>query len=146
MSIIKRNSIFIASVCICLFFSGCRTEKNAIKSGKWNIESIYGKPIGPDNQNELYIEFDTEKGLIGGYDGCNSFGGSFIISKRGEIGVKDIITTARYCPETEGEQLGKILNVIKGYKIKRANGKLYLILTDKDGKACLELYESTTNE
>lgn len=139
----KKSPIFIAVLCLSLL--ACSTQRSAVKSGKWSIESIYGKAEASANQG--YIEIDTDMGMIGGYDGCNSFGGSFSVSKGGEINIKDVISTARYCPEMEGKKsISETLNYVSGYKTKKSDGKQYLILTDKDGKECITLYKATNAE
>ncbi len=143
----KKYCIYVAVLCSCSLFLGCNSSKHAIKSGKWEIESVYGEGITPENRNRSYIEIDEEKGMIGGYDGCNSFGGSFTINKQGKISVDNVITTTRYCPESEEKMsLSKALGAVADCRTKNDNGKQYLILTDNEGKECITLYKTINAE
>ena len=143
----KKYCIYVAVLCSCVLIFGCNSSKNIVKSGKWDVESIYGEVVNSGDTNRSYIEIDTEKGMIGGYDGCNSFGGRFTKTKQGKISVVDVITTARYCPESEGKpSLSKAIGAVADCRTKNDNGKQYLILTDNEGKECITLYKTINAE
>lgn len=140
----RSYNIVLALFTIVVGTTACGTNKSAVMSGKWNVESIYGETIAPGTSSTVYVDIDTEQGRIGGYDGCNSIGGTLVKEKHGrEISVSDVISTARYCPEMEGrESLGKALGMAASYMVENRNGKQYLVFKDKDGKTCLKLYKT----
>lgn len=43
--------------------------------GKWTVRYVGGKELDPAVKPE--IAFDTAKGTVGGFDGCNRFNGTF---------------------------------------------------------------------
>lgn len=139
----RLNMCAAAILAACAALAGCSTCKNTAMTGRWDIESVYGTVIEKNTQNPCYLEIDTEAGRIGGYDGCNSIGGSFIKGKRGKISVKGMMSTARYCPDQGGcEMLGKAAGSAVSCKSKTEGGKQYLIFKDNSGKVCLKLYKN----
>ena len=94
---------------------------------KWFLTTIYR-----DNgytqllTYNAFINFDSEKGSVGGNGSCNSFGSKIILDGN-TISFKNMFSTKMYCSDeqsTENEFLNKLQKVTR-YEIKGKNLLLY---------------------
>ena len=56
-----------------LLLSSCKTARDMVSEndicGEWNVVEIQGEPVRA--QSNPFIGFDTKKGRVYGYSGCN---------------------------------------------------------------------------
>ena len=98
--------------------------------GEWNVVEIQGEPVRA--QSNPFIGFDTKKGRVYGYSGCNSITGSLDLSRDNKIELGHMASTLMACPDMELE--GKLIEVLSTVKnVKRAGkNKIALYASDKE--------------
>ena len=64
-------------------------------SGTYRLLSVNGKPA--DASRAVRLTF--KPGQIGGFDGCNSFGGEALLDKVGRLTAGNLVSTLRACPD-----------------------------------------------
>jgi heat shock protein HslJ len=99
--------------------------------GEWNLVSVY--PDTTDLKKGIidkwpYLSIDTAKKTIGGYSGCNSFGGGFTLTKD-KISVGDVMATQRGCIGSVEPVLFKYLPRITRFTASKDSLKLYAMDT-----------------
>lgn len=105
--------------------------KNALL-GEWNNTRINGKEINTESIPTLV--FDLEKMMVGGKDGCNSYGAELRNFTETDLLLSQISSTKMMCPDMEiPDQFLNAFTTVVTYKIEGEE----LILFDKDGKEVL---------
>lgn len=118
---------------ICLATSCSKPAKQNVQStpedlnGNWKLVSV--SPDTVDLKKAFigkwpYININYTKKTIGGYSGCNSFGGDFILTKH-KITIGDLMTNEMGCPGSIEPVLYKNLKSINRYQVSKDSLKLY---------------------
>ena len=117
-----------------LLLSSCKTARDMVSEndicGEWNVVEIQGEPVRA--QSNPFIGFDTKKGRVYGYSGCNRIMGSLDLSRDNKIELGHMASTLMACPDMELE--GKLIEVLSMVKnVKRAGkNKIALYASDKE--------------
>ena len=117
-----------------LLLSSCKTARDMVSEndicGEWNLVEIQGEPVRA--QSNPFIGFDTKKGRVYGYSGCNRIMGSLDLSRDNKIELGHMASTLMACPDMELE--GKLIEVLSTVKnVKRAGkNKIALYASDKE--------------
>ena len=94
--------IRLATLCVLilgLLLSACTPDTN-LNNTNWRLVSLGSQPALAD----LDVTLNLKDGQLGGSDGCNSYGGSYM-SKGSEFTVgTDIVSTMMYCNDTINSQ------------------------------------------
>nr|WP_321451933.1 META domain-containing protein [uncultured Carboxylicivirga sp.] len=125
-----------------LTFTSCKTmQKNTanssdlfIESNQWELSSFKGMTMQEAgfSQDIPHITINQEKSRIGGYTGCNSFGGDITI-KDNTIEFGLFMATKRYCDGVPEAGFFELMNKKVTYSID--GNKLTFI---KDGEDIME--------
>ena len=104
-----------------LLLSSCKMARDMVSEndicGEWNVVEIQGEPVRA--QSNPFIGFDTKKGRVYGYSGCNRIMGSLDLSRDNKIELGHMASTLMACPDMELE--GKLIEVLSTVKnVKRA--------------------------
>jgi heat shock protein HslJ len=92
MKAMKTISVMIVILGILLTACGSTPSLNGTK---WRLTHLAGQPV----LTETEVTLNLDDGVLGGNDGCNSYGGSYL-SEGNTIKVgTDIISTMMYCNE-----------------------------------------------
>ena len=98
--------------------------------GEWNVVEIQGEPVR--TQSNPFIGFDTKKGRVYGYSGCNRITGSLDLSRDNKIELGHMASTLMACPDMELEgKLIEVLSTVKNVKCAGKN-KIALYASDKE--------------
>ena len=99
-----------------LLLSSCKTARDMVSEndicGEWNVVEIQGEPVRA--QSNPFIGFDTKKGRVYGYSGCNRIMGSLDLSRDNKIELGHMASTLMACPDMEVE--GKVLKALNEVK------------------------------
>ena len=101
-----------------LLLSSCKTARDMVSEndicGEWNVVEIQGEPVRA--QSNPFIGFDTKKGRVYGYSGCNRIMGSLDLSRDNKIDLGHLASTLMACPDMEVEvKVLKALNEVKSF-------------------------------
>ena len=81
-----------------LLLSSCKTARDMVSEndicGEWNVVEIQGEPVRA--QSNPFIGFDTKKGRVYGYSGCNRIMGSLDLSRDNKIELGHMASTLRH--------------------------------------------------
>ena len=81
-----------------LLLSSCKTARDMVSEndicGEWNVVEIQGEPVRA--QSNPFIGFDTKKGRVYGYSGCNRIMGSLDLSRDNKIELGHMASTLKY--------------------------------------------------
>lgn len=99
---------------------------------RWVVERIDGRPVLPATR----ITLDFEPKRVGGFDGCNWFGGSYAKSR--SFGLTEIVSTAIGCADPVLEQSRRLGGALMGIDTATRAGDR-LTLADSSGRTRLEL-------
>ncbi len=115
----------------------CAALRREKLEGSWNIVAIRGEAVPTDLNEQPYIAFDVEKGLISGNDGCNSFSGEFKTDGQA-MTLSSVVATLMACPDVaiEGQVLEAINHVAKFGRMPNGNVGLF----DDSDMLLLELH------
>jgi heat shock protein HslJ len=117
--------------CILAACSSPKKESKVIRPaglhGEWNLSAVFPDTVDIkkgmlDKQPDLVI--DTAKKAIGGYSGCNSFGGKFTVTKE-NIKIGELMATQRGCLESIESRYFENLRRVNRYKVSQDSLKLY---------------------
>lgn len=120
-------------VCCC-----CKTSKKNVKSEKfpligtqWNLVALNGEEITNEFALRPFITFDSA-GAIQGNLGCNSFFGTYEISKKHKMTIEYQGSTKRLCQKMDVEKqfISALKQDINQYQIK--GNELILFAGDKE--------------
>lgn len=105
---LQSYQTFIVILTVIFFTLSCNPKvvpEEKWTGTKWQLVSIDGNtpPTTPGTQTP-YLEFDTDKKIISGNGGCNSYGGNYNL-KDGNISFTDIIHTEMACDALDTEVL-----------------------------------------
>ena len=105
----KKNFITAGLFCSLLFCTACRSSHDTLTlsmlNGNWEIEEINGAAIVSRSETKPFLLFDTAKGQITGFTGCNRITGSFERdSKPGVINISNVGSTRKACPDMSTER------------------------------------------
>jgi len=93
--------------------------EEGMKEKRWKLVELRGKPV-PAMEREPYLILRAEDGLVNGYGGCNTFGGSYTIDEAtSRIRFGQLAMTLMACSEgmdVEGE-FTKILEEADNYSL-----------------------------
>jgi heat shock protein HslJ len=114
-----------------LFFSFAHTTM-----AQWNdiskIVGIVWKAEGKEGD----IVFKDDK-TLGGYDGCNSYGGSYTFTPKKGFDVRNLVSTERFCePQDNMFQYGFLYSATE-FRLKKKT----LIFYNKDRKVVARLQQ-----
>lgn len=106
-----KNSIFFTvMITLILAGCGCKTSKKSVGNGhyplvgtQWNLVKLDGAEIGADFALRPFITFDTA-GAVQGNLGCNSFFGTYSVSKKHKMTLEFQGATKRLCQQMEVER------------------------------------------
>lgn len=106
--------------------------------GKWTVSKVEDLEI-PEQENEIFLVFNSSQKMVYGHLGCNSYNASleYTPQKKSLLQLGTGITTLRLCEQMELEkQLLQAFPQVVSYK-KFSDHKA--ILCDKSGKVLIEL-------
>lgn len=106
--------------------------------GKWTVSKVEEMEI-PEQENEIFLVFNSSQKMVYGNLGCNSYNASleYTPQKRSLLKLGTGMTTLRMCEQMELEkQLLQTFSQVVSYK-KFSDRKA--ILCDKSGKVLIEL-------
>ena len=63
--------------------------------GTYRLLGVSGKPADPRRA----VRLTFTPGQLGGFDGCNSFGGEYRLDRSGRLTAENLMTTLRACPD-----------------------------------------------
>ena len=79
----KAKKMYLSVFLGVLLLSSCKTARDMVSEndicGEWNVVEIQGEPVRA--QSTPFIGFDTKKGRVYGYSGCNRITGSLDLSR-----------------------------------------------------------------
>ena len=117
-----------------LLLSSCKTARDMVSEndicGEWNVVEIQGEPVRA--QSNPFIGFDTKKGRVYGYSGCNRIMGSLDLSRDNKIELGHMASTLMACPDMELE--GKLIEVLSTVKNVKRAGKNKIALYELEGE------------
>jgi heat shock protein HslJ len=96
----------------------------------WRLLEVYATPIGSNAE----LHFDGRSGFAGGQGPCNSYGGEFRNTGKGNFSMSDIFSTDVACPGIAAEKQ-YIAALEKATKYKISDGFSDLTLLDENGEA-----------
>ena len=83
----KAKKMYLSVFLGVLLLSSCKTARDMVSEndicGEWNVVEIQGEPVRA--QSNPFIGFDTKKGRVYGYSGCNRIMGSLDLSRDNKI-------------------------------------------------------------
>lgn len=124
-----------------IFLQGCsmkheepKVERKVLLNDIWALKNIKGKPLHVKMSKQISLEFNIQKNMFHGNDGCNEIFGKVEITneylKFGSAG-----GTMMACPNMDISNLYiNLLKKSKFYKIEN----LHLYLLDEDKKELLD--------
>jgi heat shock protein HslJ len=128
----KQLTVIIMILTLAALLSACATQTNLVDT-KWQLTNIAGKaPLA-----DVTITLNFSKDAIGGNDGCNTYGGSYKVSKDKLTFGEDIFSTMMYCTDEIAVQTQAYYETLKQtttYKI--TDGSLSLV--DSNGTVLAE--------
>ncbi|WP_256006876.1 META domain-containing protein [Pedobacter deserti] len=118
-------------VCILAACSSPKKESRAILPadlhGHWNLVSAFPDTVDIKKgtvENRPYLSIDTAKKTIGGYSGCNSFGGEYTLLKH-QLTIADLMATQRGCIGSIEPTYFSYLRRVTRYEASQDSLKLY---------------------
>lgn len=121
-----------------LLLASCAASKSAYTiNGEWSVTNLNGKSITPNSETP-FLGFDTNKGSIYGYTGCNRLTGSVDIKSfaNGKPDFSKMGMTRMMCPDNTYERdFMEALAKVKSSEVKDG----IMQLKDADGKVIVTL-------
>lgn len=103
--------------------------------GEWTIYTVDGNQLTGDERP--YLTFDPATDRFYGSNGCNTINGDYLV-KGNNLTLSNIITTMRYCPDTDYElQINNALNLVHTYAIANIGNESYMTLMNNQGKTLM---------
>lgn len=103
----------------------------------WDLQTIYGQGLVADTRITLGFSLTTYEGHVGGYAGCNSYGGQFLEASEGRFKIGETAMTAMGCgPAATMEQESLYLETL-GEVVAYHVTDEQLVMTDVTGTAVL---------
>lgn len=130
----KAKKMYLSVFLGVLLLPSCKTARDMVSEndicGEWNVVEIQGEPVR--TQSNPFIGFDTKKGRVYGYSGCNRITGSLDLSRDNKIELGHMASTLMACPDMELEgKLIEVLSTVKNVKCAGKN-KIALYASDKE--------------
>lgn len=125
--------IVMVTIIILVLLSACANQISLVDT-KWQVVNLDGETA----LEGVTVTLNFGKDSIGGYDGCNSYGGSYTATESTIKFGSDLFSTEMYCTEeimTQSTAFYKVLGEVTDYK---ADSQL-LTLFNSDGKKLAEL-------
>lgn len=94
-------------------------EKRTLENTVWVLKELNGKVIESTPQRAIYLQFNSDKGSITGFGGCNSITGTY--SKNGPSIESKVASTKMFCEgmmENEAAFI-KLLSQPAKYKVDK---------------------------
>lgn len=121
-----------------LFLTSCAVSKSAYTvSGEWSVTNINGKSITPNDETP-FLGFDTSKGRIYGFTGCNRLTGEVNLKNfaNGKPNFANLGMTQMLCPDdTYEREFMEALDKVKSLEVKDNN----MLLKNAEGKVIVTL-------
>ena len=97
----KAKKMYLSVFLGVLLLPSCKTARDMVSEndicGEWNVVEIQGEPVRA--QSNPFIGFDTKKGRVYGYSGCNRITGSLDLSRDNKIELGHMASTLMACPD-----------------------------------------------
>ena len=128
----------LTAIILILSCSCCKTSKKNLKTGKyplvgtqWMLAALEGEEFNKDFALHPFIVFDTAGGFQGNL-GCNSFFGSYEVSKKQKMKLQFEGATKRLCSKMEVERrfLAILKRDVTRYELK--NDELILFSEEEE--------------
>lgn len=107
----------LMTIVLVLTCSCCKTAKKNVKSGKypligtqWMLVALEGEELNKDFALHPFVVFDTAGGVKGNL-GCNTFFGSYEVSKKQKMRLQFDGATKRLCSKMDVER--RFISVLK---------------------------------
>lgn len=115
-----------------------RTLTAELLEGKWYAQVIDGQAVPQSESETPFIGFDTKKGSLYGFTGCNRLTGSFSLKdlQAGKADFSALGSTRMLCQDAKWER--PFLDALAKTKQLRLAGN-YLFLNDENGKQLVKL-------
>lgn len=70
-----------------------------LKDTRWELTEILGEPVvyATADSAKIYIELKSQDGRLVGYDGCNSFSGTFEEKEGQRLRLQPLASTKKFC-------------------------------------------------
>ncbi len=140
----QTKRIFVLSLLAILTLSSCASKMinkanlDQISLRTWKLNLLNGNPVV--SEEPVTMTFDLRESSINGRAHCNMYGGELDTTQidNGIIGITNIISTRRACPDLSGEQeFFETLQQVKALSLK--DGKLLLLTEPKSTTPLMEL-------
>ncbi len=140
----QSKQIFVLSLLAILTLSSCASKMinkanlDQISLRTWKLNLLNGNPVV--SEEPVTVTFDLRESTINGRSHCNMYGAELDTTQinNGIIGITNIISTRRACPELSGEQeFFETLQQVKALSLK--DGKLLLLTEPKSTTPLMEL-------
>lgn len=98
-----------------------------LEGTRWVLVELDSKPIGaPERGGDRPFFVLNSDGAIGGFAGCNSFGGKYESQSEGKFDLSELISTMMACPELKTEAAFlKMLEETDGFQLVGSSLFLY---------------------
>jgi heat shock protein HslJ len=108
----------------------------------WELKELNGKAIDPVAQKPIWVLFNSAKGNVSGYSGCNSFTGSY--TKTGTSIESKLASTRMFC-EGKMETETAILNLLGAPAKYKVEEHMLRVELDKQVVAIFHAEIKSTN-
>ena len=132
-----KKFIYIIPAAMLLLASYAASKSAYTVSGEWSVTNINGRSITPSSETP-FLGFDTSKGNIYGYTGCNRLTGSIDLKRfaNGKPDFSHMGMTRMLCPDDTYER--EFMDALNKVKTSEVNGNT-MLLKDAEGKVVLTL-------
>lgn len=106
----------------------------------WAILTVMGKEI--KSEEVPFLKFDYDKGIVYGYNGCNTINGKYTYNPQDStLSFGNIITTMRYCVDSDiiERKVNEAINNTAKYSWRTENSNHYIMFYDKSGEEVMVL-------
>lgn len=106
----KKSIYLLSFLMLIMLFSCCKTSKKGVADAhysllgtQWNLVALDGAKIGNEFALRPFITFDSTEHIQGNL-GCNTFFGTYSVSKKQKMTLNFDGATKRLCPQMEVER------------------------------------------
>lgn len=124
MNVFLKMSLFVTAMLTAGFLMGQEDQAEAIVGKKWQLETVRGKAVEyPKDISPAYVIF-SDSNRLHGFSGCNSFSGTYRLTKDG-ISIRPQGMTMAACPPGYSDRpLRSVLLLADGVELR--DGRLQL--------------------
>ena len=144
-----KRTVFISFLTLTFLLSACQSlsAQQPLYGSTWSVIQMNGHSLLPGSQ----IELQFDQGMLSGFSGCNSYGGSYQTSGDRFSLAEAIESTAMACltPEGIGEQESEYFLALRAaerylvsgnrLEIRDASGELVLVFIHQQVEPALDL-------